>query len=105
MLICLMPQAACDSINAEGGNEQENDYLWRRWVNDAACQNVAAETAPAGLLSDVVTECQRPWACHLYPGGGARQAGATIAYLSGVKRATLDGSIMQALLAPDGTER
>lgn len=31
--------------------------------------------------------------------------GATIAYLLGVKHDTLDGSIMQALLAPDGTER
>jgi hypothetical protein len=36
---------------------------------------------------------------------GSGQAGATIAYRPGVKRATLDGSIMQALLAPDGTER
>lgn len=27
MLICLMPQAACDSINAEGGNEQESDVF------------------------------------------------------------------------------
>ncbi len=55
MLICLMPQAACDSINAEGGNEQESDCLGRRWINDAACQKVTAATAPVELLRDVVT--------------------------------------------------
>jgi hypothetical protein len=55
MLICLMPQAACDSINAEGGNEQESDCLWRRWINDAACQKVTAATAPVDVSRDVVT--------------------------------------------------
>ncbi len=53
MLICLMPQAACDSINAEGGNEQESDCLWRRWINDVACQKVTAATAPVDVSLNV----------------------------------------------------
>jgi hypothetical protein len=54
MLICLMPQAACDSINAEGGNEQESDCLWRRWINDAACQKSLPQPR-CSVSRDVVT--------------------------------------------------
>lgn len=66
-----------------------------------------AHTSNYGVLLAYGAGIRRGYYHDRHQHGPYRMAdpGATIAYLLGVKRDTLDGSIMQALLAPDGTER
>lgn len=66
-----------------------------------------AHTSNYGVLLAFGAGIRRGYYHDRHQHGPYRMAdpGATIAWLLGVKRDTLDGSIMQALLAPDRTER